>query len=392
LWTDIQRNVSHYKRLVQSEGAPTEVKCWNDFVNIPILTRSLLQDDVNKYIDHTKKIIGWSTTGGSTGTPFRIPYGLSESKLLRLNAWLGRGFYDVQVSDRLFHLWGHAHLFGKGGKRYINKAKRNVKNYLLGYKVFSAYHLTPERLREAGEAIIKMRPDYIIGYSRSLAMLAKENVDQTFNFHKLSIKAIIATTEAFSQTSDAELIEHVFGCAVGMEYGAAETGVIAYTHPSNNRFRVFWDTYLIESIPIDQKKSKLLLTSLYPRAMPLIRYEIGDTVCNYDLVGNSIISFDKVLGRDNDLIHIGNKSFIHPVAIIHSIQSHFGVLGAQIIQEKDNSISIKILCKEPLHLDVEEIIRKDLSTLDPQLKVCRIIYVTHLEQTPAGKTKWVIKR
>ncbi len=392
LWTDIQKNVPYYRELVRAGLAPTEVKCWDDFSRFPILTRASIQKDNTNYIDHSHEIAGWSVTGGSTGTPFRSPHWVSEKQTFTPIAWLGRGFYDIQISDRMFHFWGHSHLFGNGWQRYVKQAKRKIKNRLLGYQDFSAYSLTPQRLCEAGRTIIKTRPDFIMGYSRSLTLLARENADLTNTFRQLSLKAIIATTEAFTQPDDAELIEQVFGCSVGMEYGAAETGIIAYTHPSDKRYRAFWDTYLLEAIPINQTDARLLLTSLYPRAMPLIRYDIGDCVRGYEINGNSVISFDEVLGRDNDLIEIKEGAFVHPVALIHCIQPQQGVLGVQIVQEKDNSISISILCHAPLSEDQELIIRRNLSTLDYQLSECKISYVDQMEQTVAGKTKWVIKR
>lgn len=392
LWIEIQKNIQYYHELVSTGAIPMEIKCWDDFANFPVLTRETIQKGVENYIDPSHKITGWSVTGGSTGTPFRLPYGKSEKQTIEPVAWLGRRFYDIHVSDRMFHFWGHSHLFGTGWQRYLKQAKRRFKNRLLGYQVFSAYDLTPQHLRDAGNAILKMRPDFIIGYSRSLVLLAKENADQADSFRKLAIKAVIATTEAFTQPSDANMIEQIFGCPVGMEYGAAETGVIAYTHPSDQRYQVFWDTFLLEAVPINVTDAKLLLTTLYPRVMPLIRYDIGDYVRGYDAVGNSIVCFDTVLGRDNDLIEIGEGAYIHSVALIHCVQSTKGVLGVQIIQEKDNSVSLSILCNKPLSHDDETVIRQNLSTLDFQLSQCEIIYVKQLEQTIAGKTKWIVKK
>jgi len=392
LWATIQQNVPYYQKLVQDGIVPTEIHDWADFAQFPVLTRASIQDDATQYIDPSGKIAGWSTTGGSTGTPFRVPYWSSEKQALMPSVWLGRGFYGIQVSDRLFQFWGHSHLFGSGWERHVKQIKRMIKNRLLGYQTFSAYHLTPQRLRQVGEAIIRMRPDYIIGYSRSLTLLAKENADQAEAFRQLPIKAIIATTEAFNGPNDAKLLEQVFGCPVGMEYGAAETGVIAYTHPSDQRYRAFWDIYLLEAVPVNETDAKLLLTALYPRAMPLIRYDIGDSVRNYDSVENSIVSFDMILGRDNDLIDIGDGAFVHPVALIHCVQSQEGVLGVQVVQEKDNSVSISIMCETPLPKNQEAAMRRNLLTLDDQLSKCKINYVDHLEQTIAGKTKWVVKR
>lgn len=392
LWLNIQRNIPFYKRLVEKSIVPHEIKGWDDFACFPVLTRESIQNDHTQYIDPSREIVGWTTTGGSTGNPVRVPYWSSEIQVPMLNSWVGRGYYSIRVSDRMFHLWGHSHLFGAGWQRHVKQLKRLIKNKLLGYRTFSAYHLTPQRLRQAGKAIIEMRPDFIMGYSRSLALLAKQNVDRADLYKKIHIKAIISTTEAFSDPGDAQVIEQVFGCPVGMEYGASETGVMAYTHPVDGRYRVFWDSYLLEAEPINNTDAKLLVTSLYPRAMPLIRYDIGDTVRNYESLGSSIISFEQILGRDNDLIETQNGSFIHPLALIHCLQYMPGVLGLQVIQEKDKSVSFNVLREEPLSTEAEMIVRRNLATLDERLFNCHINYVDSLEQTIAGKTKWVIKR
>ena len=392
LWADIQRHIPYYQGMVRDGIVRGEINSWEDFTRFPILSRISIQKDVTKYIDHSHRIAGWSVTGGSTGTPIRIPYWSSIHKTVMPLAWLGRRFYHIQVSDRMFHLWGHSHLFGNGLQRYVKQFQRNLKNRLLGYQVFSAYHLTPQRLRLAGKAVIKMRPDFIVGYSRSLTLLARENEDLASSFQQLPIKAIIATTEAFNQPGDAEYIEQIFGCPVGMEYGTAETGVIAYTHPSDQRYRAFWDDYLLEAAPIDGTNTKLLLTTLYPSAMPLIRYDIGDNVCDYERDKHSITSFGMVYGRDNDLIELNGRGYIHPVALMHCFQSQKGVLGIQCVQELDNSVSIDVLCEVALPEDDELTVRRNLATLDPLLSQCKFTYVNNLENTLAGKTKWVIKR
>jgi phenylacetate-CoA ligase len=392
LWTEIQQHVPFYQNLVQSGKFPKAINTWDDFAHFPIVTREAIQENVTQYINQLQKIAGWSLTGGSTGTPFRTPYGPTEKQILMLSAWLGRGFYGIEISDRLFNFWGHSHLFGNGWQRHVKQLNRRVKDWLLGYKTLSAYHLTPQRLHLAGQDIIDMRPDYIIGHSRSLTLLARENSHRTTAFKELRLKAIFATSEAFSDPADAQLIEQVFGCPVGMEYGAAETGNIAFMHPLDQRYQVFWDLFLLEAVPINETDAKLLITTLYPRAMPLIRYDIGDAIRNYTTANNGVISFDAVLGRDNDLINVGEDAFVHPVALIHSIQAQNGVLGVQVIQEKDGAVSIDILAEAPLPEEAEAVIRRNLGTLHPSLNQALIRYVDHLEQTLAGKTKWIVRR
>ena len=391
LWVGIRRQVPFYRKLVAEGFAPSEGLTWEDFVRLPKLSRIEIQRDVSPYLDDTKPIANWSVTGGSTGMPIRIPRWANENDFTLPAIWLGRASYGIQVSDRMFHLWGHSHLFGRGWQRYQAQLKRAVKNFFLGYRTFSAYNLNPKRLDEAGRALLQMKPEYIVGYSRSLFLLAKANFDQREKLRGLRIKAVIATTEAFSSAEDSALIADVFGCPVVMEYGAAETGVIAYTHPNDGCYRVFWDLFLLEAIPLDEQRSKLLVTTLYPRAMPLIRYDIGDIAIDATRQADSVIGFSGISGRDNDLIEFEPGSFVHPVALIHCIQSVIGVLGVQVVQEVDSSIRIRIMGKPTISAG-ERQIRDNLKTLHTRLGNCAIEYVPALEQTIAGKTRWVIRR
>lgn len=361
LWPKIYKNVPYYENLVRSGDLPFEINSYADFIQIPPLNRTLLQNDPEAHLDRTKKIARYATTGGSTGAPFCFPYAKNENEFTKMNMWLDREFYNIQVSDRKSDFWGHSHLFGLGIAKYKNQTLRH----------FPAYNLLPERLKQAGQALIKMRPDYIVRYSRSLYLLAKENEDLAQELHLLPIKAIIATSEPFIQLDDLEKIEEIFGCPVAMEYGAVETGVLAYTNPTDKKYHAFWDTYLWEAIPTNSTDARILITSLYPRVMPLIRYEIGDTVRNYECAGNSPIKFDYVLGRDNDLVNLQDGSSIHPEVFTHCIEHQPEVLGIQVIQGKDLSISINIMCKKPLVADTEKKIHHNLSTIALNYKIAK---------------------
>jgi hypothetical protein len=54
----------------------------------------------------------------------------------------------------------------------------------------------------------------------------------------LGLRPVVGTAESFLAPESADLIEGLFGCPVGMEYRAVETGVLAHTHPDGG-FRFF---------------------------------------------------------------------------------------------------------------------------------------------------------
>src|SRR5699024_10623444 len=135
-------------------------------------------------------------------------------------------------------------------------------------------------LKKAGEQIIQFKPDYIIGYSKALQMLAKANMDRKKEFNRLNLKAVIGAAEGFDKDDDRDFISEVFGCPVGLEYASMETKLLAHTHPEGN-YRVLWRDNLVECVDENGQPSengRILVTTLYPRAFPLVRYELGDLI------------------------------------------------------------------------------------------------------------------
>ena len=62
-------------------------------------------------------------------------------------------------------------------------------------------------------------------------------------------------------------------------YGSTETKEIAWECPARVGYHINADWLLVETLPADGRPSasRIIVTSLYNRAMPLIRYELGDT-------------------------------------------------------------------------------------------------------------------
>src|SRR6185437_1041049 len=72
------------------------------------------------------------------------------------------------------------------------------------------------------------------------------------------------------------LVEKVFNCAVAMEYGARDAGLLANECP-NGGFHIPAEGVLIEiDAPDSTGLGEIVVTNLYSKAMPIIRYRTGD--------------------------------------------------------------------------------------------------------------------
>jgi len=393
IWSKIQVHVSYYRDLVEQKKAPKQFDNFLQFEELPVITRDLASEYMDEFTNKEKKPDSWGTTGGSTGNPLKFPQWKSESAYCEPSVWYVRDFYNIKRSDKMFRLWGHSHTLGTGLTKYKNKFKFDIGLPLIGYKRFSAYNLSEIKLKEAGEEILKFKPNYIIGYSKALYMLAKANEEKSDAFHKLNLKALMGAAEGFEKSKDKDYVSKVFGSPVALQYAAMETNYIAHTHP-DGEYKVIWKNNLIECVDDDgnpAETGRILITSLYPRAFPLIRYELGDIIskCNKD--ENSVYSFKEIKGRDNDFLMLNENAPIHSEGITHAIKFSEEIIAYQIRYTEDAKYTIYVKSDNYLAKEDFDEIRNRLSQIDKRLEKLEIKQTDQLKQTIAGKTKWLIE-
>ena len=387
-WHRIYQNVPYYTEIKDKYKLPDKFHSWDEFKELmPYLDRGTVQNRVEDLTDNSKKPDFYATTGGSTGKPLQIPSWESESIVARNNLWYARSWFDIKPSDKLFLIWGHSHLLGDGVNGFINKNKRKLKDYLLRYKRISAYDLSEFSMNEAANELLRYKPDYILAYSTALDRFARVNSSYKGLFHKLNLKIAIATGESFPRTDSADYISDILGCSVVMEYGSVESGLIAH-QGKDQIYSVFWKDYYIETNSTNN--NEILITSLYPRCMPLIRYKLGDFISNNSGLKEST-TFDKVVGRCNDYIELDNGSLIHSEAFTHILKEIPNILAFQVVQSRIKGISINYISRNQLSKVEISYICSKLKKVNTKLSDIRLKKVEKLENTVAGKTKFVIR-
>ncbi|MEI3606612.1 hypothetical protein SPD48_12975 [Pseudogracilibacillus sp. SE30717A] len=393
IWETIQTHVPYYNDLVNKRKVPKIITNFEEFKKLPTIDRSFANQHIKELIDRSKKPDSWGTTGGSTGNPLQYPSWKTETQECEPAVWYVRDFYNIKRSDRMFRIWGHSHTLGSGLTKYKNMLKFKIGLPLIGYKRFSAYDLSNEKLRDAGEQIINFKPKYIVGYSKALYMLAKVNADRKTEFHKLNLKVVMGAAEGFDKNEDKNFISEIFGCPVGLQYATMETKYLAHTHPDGG-YKVLWRNNLIECVDNEGNPSqsgRILVTSLYPRAFPLIRYEIGDIITGTEKNLESVYRFEAVKGRDNDFLMLDENTPIHSEGITHAIKFSKKVTAYQIRYTKDLKYTIYLKSDvEITENDIREI-KHRLLKIDKRLAELEIKRVNELRQTIAGKTKWLTR-
>ncbi len=392
-WEIVRNNIPYFQKLSNLKALPESFSSWTEFRELmPIMEREVIQKYSLSLIDPRKKPDFLRTTGGSTAEPVQLPAWKSELQYTNKDLWYARHWFGINPSDRLFLIWGHSHLLGEGLKGKWNSLIRYLKDLCLGYYRYSAYDLSVKGLKEAAEALITFKPAYIIAYSVALDRFAKINKDMKEEFYKLKLKAAIATAESFPSPESIEFISKVLCCPVVMEYGAVETGPIAHQKP-DGKFKIFWRHFFIEGYEYKHLPGtyEILITTLYPRCLPLIRYRLGDLISENPNNENFNQEFNKVVGRCNDYIILPNKDIIHSEAFTHVVKDIPYVINYQVVQFPDRNIKFRLVTTKPLKKETLSEIKRRLGVIHPNLADITIEEVPNLEQTIAGKTRRIFR-
>lgn len=114
---------------------------------------------------------------------------------------------------------------------------------------------------------------------------------------------------------DKKLLEKQFGVPVVNEYGASELDLIAFQNPQG-QWQVNSETLFVEilddknKVLPNGKEGRVVITSLYNKAHPFIRYDIGDVGILDEKSTFKKPILKKLIGRTNDiaLLPSGKKS------------------------------------------------------------------------------------
>ncbi|MEO8681466.1 MAG: hypothetical protein ABI665_20630 [Vicinamibacterales bacterium] len=391
-WADAVSDLPYYGGLVKAGQAPPEIRSWADLAAIPVLSRQVIQDRPDEFLRRSGPPESMMRTAGSTGTPLRIGMNQAERDLMRvvkLAEWQGFGYGP---GCRLFLIWGHAHLLGTGWMGAVNHLKRKMADAFLGYRRVDAYRLNRASCEAYAESLIQFRPLGVIGYASALDLFARYTTAYRARFRALGVRFVLATAEAPPRPDTVPLLEDLFGCRVVQEYGGAEFGQVAFKNGASP-FAVYPDLNYVECEPSQPEapdEYPVLLTSLYPRYVPLIRYRVGDTLVGATRQAHGqVLRFEAVGGRLNDVIMLDGADAIHSVAVFHCIHQEDAVYNIQMIL-RDEGIEISLVSSAADRPAMEARIRARLAQVHPSLSRARFVYVDDLQTSRAGKRRWFV--
>ncbi|MBN2193935.1 MAG: phenylacetate--CoA ligase family protein [Polyangiaceae bacterium] len=259
------RFVPYWRELFRAHGFdPTAVRGPEDLGRLPVLTKEAIRSGGERMLAENvpRGRLRERRTGGSTGEPLRFFVTRAEFEeqigvCLRANVLVG-----VAPGDPIAKVWGY------GRPQRI----ANAIAPLTGRLYLDAYRTSEADLADWIRDLVRIRPRMLYGYARALHELARYVHRNRIVVPRLGI---VATTAEKLLPEHRTTIEEALGARVIDMYGAHEVPRIA-SECLYGRMHLAPDAAVVEFVPDGNGSSRILLTSLGHRAMPLIRYDIGD--------------------------------------------------------------------------------------------------------------------
>lgn len=284
----------------QSLCNQSSYKNWHD---LPVLTKKDLQKPLQERLSNGYKIndVFVNKTSGSSGDPFVFAKDKPAHALTWASIIYRFGWYNIDFNSSY-----QARFYGIP-LDFLGYKKERLKDFLGQRYRFPIFNLSDEFLETVLIHFKTKKFEYINGYTSSIVLFAKFLQKKNIILTQIcpTLKVCIVTSEMLFD-DDKQLLESQFGIPIVNEYGASELDLIAFQN-TKAEWQVNSETLFVEILDENNRpvpngtEGKVVITSLYNKAHPFIRYDIGDVGILDEKSTPKKPVLKKLIGRTNDI-------------------------------------------------------------------------------------------
>ncbi|WP_405605364.1 hypothetical protein [Polaribacter sp. Asnod1-A03] len=350
--------------------------------NFPILTKEILNENIDNLLTEKKNNLIKFSTSGSSG--YRTDIYMNKEDLSSFRAgntrwWEWCGY---KIGSNLLQT----------GMTLNRKVIKGVKDILFNTVYINAFSLSENEMRKALNKV-KNKKFYLLGYASSLNVLAEFTLKENI---KVEFKGVISLGDKLFDHYKKN-IKKAFNAKIIETYGTSEGLLIACQYDLEylyiNSAQVYLEILDENNRPVlDGEIGYVVITRLDNSGMPLIRYKIGDLAIklpkeeyptdrklNYPLL-------KKVIGRDTDVVVLPDNRKL----IVHSFTGIFEyfeeIKQFKVIQYNNLGIIIEYIKGDNFQVEVLNRILKKLQNIiiDLNFKI-EFKEVFEIKATKSGK-------
>lgn len=369
------RNVPYYKKLFRRYNIDAKkIRSKEDLGEIPVLTKSIVKKYFNDLqVKSYKQNYYTKFTSGSTGQPTAFSVTKENqsweyASLIRIWAFGGYTFGDTYLS--------------------IRPRDSAARALLTNCVHFYRKSFSDKDLYELHRVIWEKDIQFIMGMPSVLYLLAKY---MEKNGLSLSVTAIYSTGEILPSSLKRLLKEVFSNCKVIDRYGVGgEQAIIAFQCECEDLYHLNMEHCVAE---VEPSTKQVYITTLNNLRMPLIRYDTGDlaeTTTRKCSCNRESPCIEKIIGRNTDIIITPDQKKITVLFFMILFAGFQGVDKFQIIQNQQDSLTIKLIVNDSYSKHYEKKICESIRHETNDSMKVSFEYVPEIPDSPSGKRRFII--
>ena len=355
----------------------------NNLANFPILSKEVLREYNSELVSREYSIHNLIKNHSSGSSGFQSFTYCSKDHIYYLRAlqthwWKWSGY---QIGDKIVQ-------FGISKKRGVLKSFKDLFFRTFYYKAFGLNH---DELTSINSLIFKKRLKYIAGYPSVINQLSLISTKKT------EVKGIICFGDKFFDHNKKN-IQSSFGNKVKIieTYGCAEGLLMACKKDIDHYYimspHVFLEIVDDNNNPVkDGEMGHILVTCLTNKAMPLIRYKLGDLgimLPKKDYPKDALYNYpllQKVIGRETDVIKTESGKILNVHSFTGVMEYYQEIAQYKIIQRNLSSITVQLKSENEVSSETIQKIKNELLHLTQSELEINFEQVDELSPTASGK-------
>jgi len=376
-----------YRDALDRHGVkPEDIQGTQHLSRLPILTKQQLQKVNRNGIlsprpDASRLSI--TRTSGSSGTPLQMV--LRKKNCARLNKNWVRPLLAYGVRP-----WSH---------RFEVSGPHNIPQHRKWYQHLGLWRITGRSIFDSPanwiDGWFAEKPDYLYGYSGSLALMAREVLNR--GIQGIHPRAVFGVSDLVG-SHERNIIEQAFGSPLIDLYGAAEAGCIAWECHRCGAYHINADTVIVEFLrdgrPVPPgSPGKVVITNLYSDLMPIVRYDLGDVGTSSTKpseCGRGLPLMEIVEGRADAFLTLPSGRILSPMFWFGIMKPILGITKWRVIQQDIGRIRILIQPDSGFTPGTGEQILQRFKAGVPEVVRIEIQRVEDIPPDPSGKVRAVI--